>query len=251
MTRLEEVVCSSDVAKAVVSACDVGRDWFPAFLYDWQTLISGGAAVLAAIATVIYVRRQIGLQQKQIELQRDQYQQESRQKVKAALIRVPHALVEIQKYLEGCFQAWESEKLEDRPHPPADALKVIMDAAAYVDDESFESMRQLVVHSQTFESRLTSSGKRPVNVLSDMVIDLAELSYLTLRLFDFGRMEKGATTIAYVKPTRADIEHALSWDFGLRLRPESSSIRNRIDLALRMRYRHREEVTPTANEPSV
>lgn len=115
--------------------------------------------------------------------------------MKAALIGIPHALVAIQRYLEGCFEAWENESPDDRPQPPTEALHVIMDAA-YVDDESFESMRQLVVHSQTFESRLSSTGmKRPVNALSDMVIDLAELSYLTLRLFEFGRMEEGAKTI--------------------------------------------------------
>lgn len=204
MIRIEELVCSSDMAKAVLSACDLGRGPVAAFLYDWQTLISGGLAILAALATVIYLRRQIALQQEQVDLQRDQYQQESRQKVKTALIGVPHALVEIHSYLGGCFDAWKAENPDDRPAPPTDALTIIMDAAAYVDDESFDSFRHLVIASQTFETRIASPGRqRAHNTLSTMIVDLAELSYLANRLLRFARMEPGAEAIPYVKSTRA------------------------------------------------
>ncbi len=118
MTRLQGLVCRNDLAHAVLSTCVVGRGPIAAFLYDWQTLISGGLAVLAAIATVIYLRRQIRIQQVQADLQRDQYEQENRQRVKAALIRVPHALVEIHDYLVGCYEAWKVKKPDDRPKPP-------------------------------------------------------------------------------------------------------------------------------------
>jgi hypothetical protein len=71
--------------------------------------------------------------------------------VKAALIGVPHALVEIHSYIVGCFDAWKAEKPDDRPAPPTGALKIIMDAAAFVDDESFDSFRYLVIASQTMK----------------------------------------------------------------------------------------------------
>jgi hypothetical protein len=135
MTRFEELVCSSDMAKSVLSVCDLGRGPVAAFFYDWQTLISGGLAILAALATVIYLRRQIAIQQEPVDLQRAQYQQENRRKVKVALIGVPHALVEIHSYVFGCFDAWKAENPDDRPAPPTDAVMLIMDAAAHVDDE--------------------------------------------------------------------------------------------------------------------
>lgn len=237
MTRLEELVCSSDMAKAVLLTCDVGHGPVAAFFYDWQTLISGGLAVLAALATVVYLRRQIALQQEQVDLQRNQYRQENRQKVKTALIRVPHALVEIHSYLVGCFDAWKAENPDDRPAPPTEAVKVIMDAAAYVDDESFDSFRHLVISSQTFETRIASPGRqRAHNTLSTMIVDLAELSYLTTRLFRFARMEPGAETISYVKPSRSDLEEALDRDFDLKLLLEENPIRGRIARAMRQRF---------------
>lgn len=237
MTGFEELVCSSDIAKAVLSVCDLGRGPVAAFFYDWQTLISGGLAILAALATVIYLRRQIALQQEQVDLQRDQYRQENRQKVKTALIRVPHALVEIHSYLVGCFGAWKAENPDDRPAPPTDALTIIMDAAAYVDDESFDSFRHLVIASQTFETRIASPGRqRAHNTLSTMIVDLAELSYLANRLFRFARMEPGAETIPYVKPTRADLEDALDRDFDVKLLLEESPIRVRIARAMKQRF---------------
>lgn len=79
----------------MLSTCHVGRGSVAAFFHDWQTLISGGLAVLAALATVVYLHRQIALQQEQIVLQRYQYQQENRQKMKTALIGLPQAIVEI------------------------------------------------------------------------------------------------------------------------------------------------------------
>jgi hypothetical protein len=237
MTGFEELVCSSDMAEAVLSTCDLGRGPVAAFFYDWQTLLSGGLAVLAALAIVVYLRRQIALQQEQVDLQRNQYRQENHQKVKTALIGIPHALVEIHSYLIGCFDAWKAEKPDNRPAPPTNALKVIMDAAAYVDDESFDSFRHLVINSQTFETRIVSPGRqRAHNTLGTMIVDLAELSYLTTRLFRFARAEPGAETIPYDKPTRSDLEEALDRDFDVKLLLEEDPIRVRIACAMRQRF---------------
>ena len=157
--------------------------------------------------------------------------------MKSALIGVPHALVEIHSYLVGCFDAWKAEKPDDRPAPPTNALKVIMDAAAYVDDESFDSFRHLVISSQTFETRIASPGRqRAHNTLSTMIVDLAELSYLTTRLFRFARMEPEAETIPYVKPTRGDLAEALDRDFDVKLLLEEDPIHDRIARAMRQRF---------------
>lgn len=37
MTGFEKSVCSSDMAKTVLSTCDVGREAVASFFYDWQT----------------------------------------------------------------------------------------------------------------------------------------------------------------------------------------------------------------------
>lgn len=197
---------------------------------------------------MIYLRRQIRLQQVQADLQRDQYEQENRQKMKAALIRVPHALVEVHDYLVGCYEAWKEKKPDDRPKPPFSALEMIMDAAAHVDDPSFESFRRLVICAQNFETRIASPGRqRDHNTLSVMIADLAEYAYLRTRLFGFARMEPGAETIPYVKPTCADLEEALDRVFDL---ADDDQIRERIARAMRQRFPG-EKITPSDVGPLV
>lgn len=234
-TRFENLICSSETARYFLSICVDERGAVAGFFYDWQTLITGLLAVLAATVSGI-------LLWKQIQDQRAQSDKAEQQKVRAVLIQVPHALAEINEYLVTCFDAWKRKKPDDRPRPPSAALKVIMDAAAYVDDASFKSMQQLIIKAQTFESRLASPGRqRPHNVLDIMIADIAELSYLTIRLFKFGRMDEDAPSIPYVKPTRADCEIILARDFDLKLLPESDPIIKRVDQALRMRF-------PSVNE---
>jgi hypothetical protein len=69
-----------------------------------------------------------------------------------------------------------------------------------------------------------------------MIVDLAELSYLTTRLFRFARMEPEAETIPYVKPTRGDLEEALDRDFDVKLLLEEDPIHDRIARAMRQRF---------------
>ncbi len=126
-----------------------------------------------------------------------------------------------------------------------------MDAAAHVDDRSFDSFRHLVICAQTFETRIASPGRRRAhNTLSTMIVDLADYSYLTTRLFSFARMEASAETIPYVKPTRADLEEALDKDFGVKLLLDDDPIRERIDRAMRQRFAGK-SVTPSGAEPLV
>lgn len=233
MTKFEELVCGSDTARYFLSKCldaEPKYDGWWLVLYDWQTLITGLLAVVAAAVGG-------GLLAVQIRDQRRQFQEERRQQIKATLIQVPHALTEINSYLVGCYDAWKRKKPDERPGPPAEALKIIMDAAAVVDEDSFKSMQQLIINAQTFESRVQSPGRqRPQNVLDTMIVDIAELSYLTTRLFKFGRMDEDTKSIPYMKPTRADLEEVLARDFDLRLLLETDPLLARIERALRMRF---------------
>lgn len=73
-------------------------------------------------------------------------------------------------------------------------------------------------------------------MLNNMIVDMAELSYLTTRLFKFGRMDDDTKTIPYVKPTRTDLEEVLARDFDLKLRLDSDPLLVRVEQALRMRF---------------
>lgn len=114
MTRFEEIICSSEIARAFMSVCDAGRTGFVGLLYDWQTLIAGGLAVAAAGVTTAFLICQTRLLSQQnrtqnlaIRNERSKILRESDQKTKMALIPVSHALVEIGDYLSACFKAWE------------------------------------------------------------------------------------------------------------------------------------------------
>lgn len=123
-----------------------------------------------------------------------------------------------------------AEELTARPEPPHSAVRVIMDAVPYVDDESFESFRELVVLSQVIEARIGSHRKtRDHNRLSRMLADVATMTYLTERLFEFSRMD--AKSIPYLEPTRNDLEEAL-YRLGGPERTCAPKIRFRIEEAL-------------------
>lgn len=243
-TAFEEIVCSFQLTQFFMSSCISGRNWFWQFFYDWQTLIAGVLALFAALIGGALLWKQNKGQNELIEIQRidstirnQKDKLEASQKIKAALIPVPHALTEIGLYLMDCFKAWEKEKADERPTPPVEALKVLMAAAPYVDDESFVSFQKLIIHSQVFESRVCSSGRtRPRNILDNMLIDLATYSYLNTRLFQLGRLEEDIDTVPYVKPTQADIEKILLYDFEMKLLVERDPILIRAERALRMRF---------------
>lgn len=58
-----------------------------------------------------------------------QIEKVNRQKVKAALIEIPRALVEINAYLVACIDAWKRRSRRN-PETAASALIIVMDAAA-------------------------------------------------------------------------------------------------------------------------
>ncbi len=75
MTKFEELVCSSNTARYFLSKCldaEPKYDSWLLVLYDWETLITGLLAVVAAVVGV-------GLLVVQIRDQRRQFQEERRQ----------------------------------------------------------------------------------------------------------------------------------------------------------------------------
>lgn len=237
MTGFEKLICKYDMARFFLVSCSDDSGWLP----DYQTLIVGilplvvgFMGLLVAWMTLRQLSKQVNAQNQQLELQKQERDETKDQQRKAALICVPHALEEIHRYNLGCFRAWMAEDRKARPEPPHSALRVIMDAVPYVDDESFESFRELVVLSQVIEARIGSHRKiREHQRLQTMLADVAAMAYLTERLFEFSRME--VKTIPYVKPTRDNLEGAL-YHLGGPENVASPQISQRIGDALDKRF---------------
>ncbi|WP_273728802.1 hypothetical protein [Brucella gallinifaecis] len=242
MTRFEEIICSSETARAFMSVCDLGRTGFVGWLYDWQTLIAGGLAIGAAAVTTCFLICQTKLLAQQNRNQRKAITNERRKEIreaerqrKLALIPVSHALSEIDDYLKASFEAWENNKPKERPESPSDALRIIFQAAPYVDLESFESFRQLIVESQTFESRYSrQKDLRLTDILPRMIADIGTYKYLTDRLYNYARFEKGHHSIPYNEPTYADLHSSIF--MYIRLRKTTDPVHLRIKEGLDKRF---------------
>ncbi|MFK0692689.1 hypothetical protein ACFX5Q_31715 [Mesorhizobium sp. IMUNJ 23033] len=132
---------------------------------------------------------------------------------------------------EATFPTPLLPKVSDgRPKPsPTHALRTVMASAVLVDDETFGSMQELTINAQAFESRIDQpKGERAINFYETMVVDIARLSYLTNRLYDFGR--RRAERVSYVPPTREQLEGELGRD--LRIYTSDNEIAVRIQKAM-------------------
>lgn len=176
------------------------------FLDKWQTLASGLLAVAAALVTVVYLRRQINIE-------RDRLNSEKDRALKGARIRVPHALSPLSRYAKEAFLYWVANDPDHQPVPkfPHQAVETLMQIAVDVDDETFQSLRELVLWLQIVEARthvLSSGGQeRSLNWREVFIQDLLRLNCLTNRLYDYGRGD--VLTLPYAEPTRKEMEDAV------------------------------------------
>lgn len=241
MTGFEKLICTSDTTQYFMSLCYIKRNWFSEIWYDWQTLTAGVLAVIAALWTARYLKKQIAIQQQSLNAQKDALQaqldkdeRETEQRRKVVLIAVPQALADILNYARKAFDAWEIGQVKTRTKQPGNAVRIIMKAAPYVDEYSFESFMELIVHLQVFESRLDSEGQKNIdNLLNIMIVDIAILSYLTTRLFRYSRLQNNGKPIIYEPPSREDLMDELIKYFGFRVKTDEglqSRINNGMNL---------------------
>lgn len=169
-------------------------------LYDWQTLISGVLAIVAGAA----VWWQVRLQRKQINDERNKHLDQMQRRERSARIRIPHALSKLSQFFEDSYKAFEYQSLDGLSLPQG-AIETLMSVSESVDDQSYESVKELVSHLQVFEARhlrLKSKMERSEHLL---VIDLATLKFMTDRLYDLGRA-KNYDPVPHIKATREDLE---------------------------------------------
>jgi hypothetical protein len=89
-------------------------DAFLGFVYDWQTLISDGIALLAGV--VVYA--QLVVQRKQLAEDRRKQLELSKRRERAARIRIPHVLAELMEFVEDGFYSmgWKYAELHQAPY---------------------------------------------------------------------------------------------------------------------------------------
>ncbi|WP_312946507.1 hypothetical protein [Agrobacterium sp.] len=206
-------------------------------LSRYQTLAAGILALIGA-----------GLLWIQIQDQRRQTAQKQKQNEIAARIRMPHALSQMSVYWKHCYDAWEASDIEGRTmEPPYDAIEVIMTAAPYADAHTFETIKRLTILSQAFEARvrpLNDLGRR--ERLRQMIVDIAELIYLTDSLYSYGRLETESSP--YERPGRNVLEGKINSFNRFRRDAELAPVRERITEAFNHRFGRRNEAAQTTDQ---
>ena len=133
------------------------------FWYHYQSLIAGVLAVVAAIATVWFLRKQINLEQKRV---RD----EIRRKHRAQLAGMPFSFTEVMTYAERCwdicilrYSEWSEDDdyedaavRQDLPMLPFKALRNIQVAVETASEADANKLSELLAFAQVQHSRLTS-----------------------------------------------------------------------------------------------
>jgi hypothetical protein len=177
---------------------------------QWETLVTGIGAVVAAFFTVRHLREQISQTQKLAEDQRQR-------RARAARATLPLALSQLAQYATSCIKglydlrpyfqadhsmddlvqrakkcaAWESPSLSD------DVLNSLKECIEVIDDEPAQAIIQLIRHLQIQRSRLQEYISRAclndnthlvslLNIEHGMC-DAAEVHARTSTLFPFSR----------------------------------------------------------------
>jgi hypothetical protein len=173
----------------------------------WQTLIAGGAALLAAGITTIVLICQIRETAHHADDQRQR-------RARAALAVLPLALSELQQYAgscirglyelrpyfqnhgsldraqaDKCLSAWPSPRL------PEDVLSVLKECIEFSDQAPAEAASTLIRRLQVQQSRLTEYASRlrllnhalPLSTIDLAIGDTAEVFARVGRLFLFSR----------------------------------------------------------------
>jgi hypothetical protein len=176
---------------------------------QWETLLTGGAAVLAALFTIRKINEQI---RQTGQLAADQ----RNRKARAARAMLPLALSEITEYATACINGllalqplFLDESALDRspahsdlsswtlPRLPENVLPLLKECIEYSDDRPAEAMRDMVRHFQVQNTRLIEDLSRlrlndGVHLLLwqhivERIQDSAELCARAAILFPFSR----------------------------------------------------------------
>lgn len=178
---------------------------------QWETLLTGFAALASAWFTISALRKQIRQTRELADEQRGR-------RARAALTVLPLALSEIEQYALSCIKGlcdlrryFRADGALDQsqadacrsawpfPRLPEDGLVVLKECVEFVDDAPAEAMSRLIRHLQVQKSRLRDYGSRlnlarppeivniDLGLVDHAIGDAAELSARVSTIFPFSR----------------------------------------------------------------
>lgn len=135
-------------------------DW----LDHWQTMLSGGGAIIAGIASVVLLRSQIKQTADLETARRAQSFSGARARLTGALNAVAVYARDSAKYLAkyykvlGNYEAVYSQKEVPCPLPPSEAIEAIITAIETTDDSAFAKfLSDLIADIQVHDARLSEA----------------------------------------------------------------------------------------------
>lgn len=193
-------------------------------LKGWQTLTTGVVALVAAWWTVRAINKQAKLQQDQLDEDRRRHETRERREERVARAELPDALSNVIHYAQEYAEFWRDNDCTARPVPPTDAMNTIKRVIGVVDDQSAETLIELVhfyqVHNARSEPRHSST--RPSQRLQ-AAYDALRLHATAEMILPFARRE--VDSVENERISRQQMITALRVGYNLRLPEQDAFIR--------------------------
>lgn len=171
-----------------------------AFIYTWQTLISGVLALTAAMGTIHVMNLQ----------RRDEWVKHNDRIYRSSLsarAKMPDAIDDISLYFKACFE-FIKEGLSDFPKQPEKSINVLKESIQFLDNNSAEMIYELIVFYQIYNARLKShSESRGTVDKDDIYFDTIKINSMNLNIFDFARNRE--KVISKRKLNRDDLKRSI------------------------------------------
>lgn len=173
--------------------CFPALDYFSALDVEWETLLTGLLALVAAAWTITQLRKQNSLQQQQIELQQKQILERDERFARTARAKLPAEITRGLKWLESCMFSIHLGILKrkgenpERKSPentyPQSLFKDIAETAQFFDKHIGELIVDICRSAQIIESRSqkTNYNSNEYRSISDSKLiakTYAKLEYL-------------------------------------------------------------------------
>lgn len=155
----------------------VQRSEFVQWLFDWQTLIGGGAALFAALVTG-------GLLWWQINGEIRRHRDQQRGKRRAARVAFPEALNEFAVYADGYARLFGGADAGYVVQDPSEqAVAAIRSSIEFLEDGAAESLIAILNRYQIQRARRNNAAPPP----REKIYDVADLTYLVDRVLRFAQ----------------------------------------------------------------
>lgn len=173
-------------------------------LKEWQTLVSAGLALLAAGATIYYMR-------KQMRQEAERHCRATERRRMAIRAQLPNALSSMHQYVHQMTN-WLFI-FSNEQEPPLAALATLQGAIEFVDDNAANRLFELVSWYQVWSSRIGSFDHKANNTMDQEMYDCALMMAYVNSLFEYARNEEDE--VSDTAPTRSDMESGLKQAIGL------------------------------------